>query len=759
MSYLVNQTKVSSLRIGGQDYTSSLVEWTASDQSAYKNGCLQTTGNLVLGSYAGGPPVEDYDRNIFRRGVVVTLDLTEPGGAPYRHPRGLLYVISTSYDVEAEQLVVELGCRLVLMALTEEISALISIVPVALDVAQTTYQNCSASFASLGQYVYQDNQGALVAGTFFQGDTTSGVATGDWVSILGVTTTTASPLAGVGAVPDQINLSYQVPSGDLNSDQRGRVDTTSTSSYYFTRYPAVSYIRVNSDATTANPNGTLTNILNVNTGTTSSVSRSSSACGNTPPQPVDNGTDGETVDSCTDGYELRQSPLFLPATRTETTITTYGAPGAQVSSSFRQVVGPEIEANPQYFADKYAYCRDTWATACQPNGTCPYDGMGQRVLGNVRTINYYGSANELVRSITDTYATKLSAAQPSDWRSGNVNGIPQDFNGSLTAYATYRAERRDTRYYKDGNTNVQEDTVYTSMASRGVGIGGNLDALQGIKTRTVRRSSTISTVEIAPDRVNTSTTATKEETTTIPLFTGRFKAPPAEVGPYVLEEQIPVPLLFNDPAEIQQAVDSYINYIERFTKGDAFGIQVGESMRAEVVSTWKPGQPFRYSDPSKGKIIAMRMDATSWGVNQNEAAFVTNGIWIGFSNGTLTIPENLVGNSTPDMGGGGQPPVAPIPPAVNDESSVDSGSLAWTVDVHMMLDAEMEAFGRDGIVSVLPSDLTYNTYFTTTCFVAGLITGPGDLLATGPDGSIPLDAAGNLVTVDATIINADLFSQ
>ena len=43
------------------------------------------------------------------------------------------------------------------------------------------------------------------------------------------------------------------------------------------------------------------------------------------------------------------------------------------------------------------------------------------------------------------------------------------------------------------------------------------------------------------------------------------------------------------------------------------------------------------------------MDATAWGASTSEAAFVTDGVWIGFSNGSVTIPSNVVGASTPDM--------------------------------------------------------------------------------------------------------------
>ena len=758
MSYLANQTRVSSLTIGGADYTSSLVEWLVSDQSAYKNGCLQTTGTLTLGSYAGGPPVEDYDRNIFRRGVVVTLDLTEPGGAPYRHPRGYLYVISSSYDVEKEQLIIELGCRLVLMALTEEIDDLVQITPVNLDIAQTTYQNCSAAFASVGQYVYQNNQGALQVGTFFDGDSYDGISNGEWVSILGVTTVSAKPLSGTGAIPDRISLSYQVPADGLNQDNKGRVDTVETDSYYFVRYPAIVFVRKNSDASPNNPNGTIANIVAVYSGPVVSSGSGGSSCGNSPDQPAGNGVYGITVDSCNLGYSTKEEPLFLPALRREESITEYNAPGAQVSRTYVSLRGPAIEANAQYYADKFAYCRATWATACQPNGSCPYEGMEEILLGYDETINYYGDANELVRTVTDSYVTVLSAAQPSDWRSGINGGIPQDFNQNLSTTDMFRISRRDTTYYREGFINVQKDVSYASMSSRNVGIGGDLDALNGVKTVQVRRSATTATVEIAPDRVNNSTTATDEKSTEIVLFTGRFKTPPVEAGPYIVDEQIPVPLLFELESEVNTAVEAYSNYLERFVKGDAFGLQLSEAMRGDVVTNWRPGMPFRYYDPQKDKTLAFRMDATSWGVGQGESAFITNGIWIGDSNGNITIPENLVGNSLPDMGSGGTPPVPPTPPGIENETSVDSGSFSWVIDVFFSLSAEMTAFGNDGVVPVLPSDLDYNVYSTMTCFVSGLVASPGDILATGSNGSIPLDLAGSLVTADAVLVTPDLFA-
>ncbi len=322
MGYIASATRISSLTVGGVDYTSAFTDWQVSDDSAYNNGCIKTQGTLLLGSYPGGPLIEDYDRNNFKRGVEVILDMRQPDGTIYRHPRGLLYVVATSYDVESEALEVDLGCRLSLMALTEKIDDLIALVPVQLDVAQTTFSNCSAAFASLGQYVYQDNNGVLQTGTFFDGDNYESVAAGEWVSILGVTAVSVSPLAGAEAIPDQIRLSYQVPSDGIPGDGRGRVDEVLSESYYFLKYPASMFERVGflgsgggfpgtpgnpgnpgndgndgapgssdpnnpSNQNDGNGNPPLGNVGNVSTGNPAGPGNTSS-CGNAPSAPLGN---------------------------------------------------------------------------------------------------------------------------------------------------------------------------------------------------------------------------------------------------------------------------------------------------------------------------------------------------------------------------------------------------------------------------------------------------------------------------------------
>jgi hypothetical protein len=746
MGYLTTSTRVASLTIGGVNYTNNLLSFTATDASANKNGLVSTSGELVLKGYGNTPSMEDYDRDNFKRGVEVVVNVTMPDGSVVRHPRGLLYVVSTVYNPDDDSLMVDLGCKLALAALTEDVSELLPLVPVPLDPAQQTYANISASFASAGKYLFQDNQGNLVSGFFFGTDSTAGTEAGAWTSVLGVTALAAAPMAGGSPVPDEIELSYQVPSDAITSDQTGKVDISETTSYYFVDYPATVYVRKSPYLGPYTPPTTKPKPV-----------PKTSGCGNTPPVPGN----GETVVSCSEGYETVQQATFVPATRIEKSISEYSAPGGQVSRVYEETKGPALEANNQYYADKFAYCRYTYANACQPNGECPMDGLEIIPLGYTEQINYYGPANELIKTIKDTWETRLAGAQPFDWRSGTVGGESFQFR-ELDTTSMYRSERQMVEYKYGSNETIQETTTWTSRTSRGSGIHSPylIDALSGIKTFQRRISTTITANPVMPDTVNTVKTNTTESKTRIILYSGRYQEPPTQSGPYVIKESVPVPVLFTDKTQIDQVVNSYSNYLTRFVKGDAFGLSISETLRPEIVSNWRPGMPFRYSDPRKGKILALRMDATTWGVSSTESVVATNGIWCGISNGSLTIGSNLVGNSVPNLSGGAPvPPVAPsTPPSVGGETSVNAGALAWEVNIEIGIDLQKNFWGENGVFPAMPTDLDITVVPTLTVWCTGFVVQTGDLLATGPGGSIPIDYNGSLLTTGATVVDADLFS-
>jgi hypothetical protein len=769
MSYLVNQSRVHSLTINGTDYTDALIEWTASDSSANKQGLITTQGQLTLGYYSGGPSVSDYERDDFKRGHEVILTMTTPNGTTYRHPRGLLYVISTNYDIESYTLIVTLGCKIALAKLVDDNTNLLPLAPIPLESTQEEISNIDASFAQAGKYLYQDNTGALVSGLFFDGDDYTGVTAGAWTSILGVTAISSSMLAAGSPVPDNIKLTYQVPENVVGSDQLGRVDTTVTTSYYFLDYPAVIFTRVNTDATAANPNGTIANNTSVNQDT-QAAGNTANPCGNAQDQ------SGDESGACSDGYELKQKPIILPATRTETQQSFYNGPGAQQSFSTSEVVGPQLEANQSYFADRYAFCAGTFLTACN-RANCNLEGLNNVVLSRRTSTNLFGEAGEVVRQIDENYSHSFNIAQPEDWRSGTTDkGIPKDF--TYLPDFLFRDTVSITNYYKEGNANVQDTTTYTTLAARGApGLifkgASYLDAYRGIKTRQVRKSSTTATVELAPDIANSPSTQTIEQETEIPLFTGRYVTPPTESGPYVLEESMPLPLLYSTQAEIDTALGVYTNYLERFVKGDAFGLQITEGLREDIGQNWYPGMPFRFYDPKEGRILAMRMDAVQWGVTPEESALVTNGIWIGYSNGSIAIPDNVLGNSTVDISVAGTDPTSTDPvgsttgpdnapgtvnnPTTTNETSVDSGTFAFVVQVHLSAQSNLFTYSENGVRETWDGDGEAPIKTTFVVYCQGLEATTGSLLSPDSNGSIPFENNGSLVTVGGTVVDPDLF--
>jgi len=752
MSYIANGARLASLTIGGIDYTSSMTAWTASDNTAYNTGCLITTGSVVLGRKQGSSSIEDYDRNAFKRGMEAVLEVTYPDGTTERHPRGLLYVLTNSYDTESDSIIVELICKLGLMNLNDQVDELVDLSPIHLDPAQKRFENISAAFASVGQYIYQDNQGDLQSGVLFDGDTTAGHAPGEWLSVSGVTALSVSPLAGTEPIPDRLKIQYQVPAGALANDNTGYIDTVTDVSQYWLPFPAIVYDRVLPSGSITNLDEYLAYLKAQQTSTTEAAKRTSSSCGNEPSPPAGPGLDpvSPIYASCTEQFQLAKTTQYVSATRTQTQSTYYDAVGGQVSRVYAETYGPALEANSQYYADKYSYCRQLYASSCDPNGSCPLPGQNTIKLGYVETINYYGDANELVKTVQDTYATTLSAAQPSDWRAGVSDGSIQLFDDSLSETTFYRNSRQVTEYYQEGNANIQKTTNYQSAVSRGVGIGAGLsaiDALNGVVTSSVRSSTTTATLEIAPDRVNTASTSTDEKESEVVLFTGRFVQPPSVSGPYIREEQVPMPLLFETESEILSALASYENYISRLVKGDAFGLSISEALRKDIATNWRPGMPFRYYDALNDELLGMRMDACSWGVTSDGAVVGVDALWTGVSDGTVTLPDNLVGNSQPIVDGG-----------VDGETDVNDGAYSFVVDVSWYSSSTMVAPGADGLVPEMPSDLTYEMNAGFICFCAGLVVETGSLLSGDGNGGIPIELGGNLLTDSAVLVEEDLFA-
>lgn len=793
MAYLVNQCLPHTLYIGGKDYTSQLLSFTVSDSSGRGNGVITTSGTITLGMTLTEQGLSDYDRNKFKRGRTVQFDIQYGNGYVERHPRGFLYVIGTSYDPTNETLSIEVACELGLRRLTDQVEPLLDYASIPLDPAQKTFEGLASSLAAGGDILWQDRYGQLQKARFFQ-DTPGSTEAGKWVSIKGVTALEIAPLSGGGAIPDAIKLSYQYPEDTVGEDGTDRQDIVTTDSTYFLRYPAPTFKRV------PNPGSTIGTIvsepISVNPGGTSG---GSSTCGNVPPPPTTIGGGTITIvippSACSSSYETVEDAVYLPAARNEVSTTTYGAPGAQVSRVVKEMRGPRIEANSQYFADAFSYCRGVYATACNPMGGCPFDGMDQMLLGRNITENTYGKANELTKTVTFSYRPVLAAAQTTDWRSGIVNGIPQDFNQSLkTNDSMYLHQKQETKYYKEDSANVQETTTWTSTAARGAGIEAGiykLDATRGVITTEIRRSVTIGTVDLRPDAVNSATTAVETEEVNLPLSNAGGFAQVAFAGPYTIEESVPVPLLFNSEAEIQEALGVYENYIVRWVEGDSRGLQIGEGLRRSIAKGWTPNMPFRYYDPVTDEYFAYRMDATSWSVTNGGSAVATSAIWIDDVSGSPTIPDNIEGNTTPIIDvptlpplpdpeeppvpqpppqpepdpDGPEPPPEPEPEPdtpVEPEPDPDgeppiNRTYRLTIAVPMYIRIDTQFPGEDGVRPIPEEEIDVIMNQTLVIWCGGSITEPGALVNVDGDGGVLLTDNGSMITDDSKVVIADLF--
>lgn len=769
MGYLINAARPASLLINGNDYIDSLVSFQVSDTSAFRNGIITTTGEIVLGSITGDD-LEDYSRQDFRRGSQILFEITYPSGDTAIHPRGRLQVISSNYAPEEEAVILEVGCDLVMAKLLKKDALVLPFEEIPLDESQKTFEGVSSSLATAGKLIYQDRQGVIQSADYLEGATVGVATTGLFTSVRGVTAIAVQPLAATEAIPDEIELSYQYPIGLIAGDNFGRIDKVESESRYFVRYPATVFERIKGatvDLKTITEGGSIQV-----PGVTIPGTEIASGCGTTPIPPVT--TPGFTVNvpgqevvtqvpaPCSVGYVTKASPQFIPAKRREIRQTFYNGPAAQTSLQTSEIFGPALELNSQFYADKFAFCGSTYANKCLPS-PCPMYGTEETMLGKQQTQYFYGTAGEVTKTVTTTWRPVLAAAQPTDWRSGISSGAPRDFDNDFDRYADilYKHQVVVREFESSDNENIQRTTTHTSVASRGGGAGGELDAYKGIETSEIRRSTTSVTSEVRPDSVNAPRTQVDTGKTT-QLLNGKIGGYLNNAGPYILEEDAPIPILYESAFAVNQAVNKYGNYLAAFIQGDARGLNIAEGLRQDIADNWTPNVPFYYYDPKSDKLMSMRSDACSWGADANGCIVVMSGIWMADIEGNVYIPDNTTGVVRPDMDGDNPTPVAPDPirePVVTNPGIINT-RFSFAVDVHIHASMLFTPSGADGIRPAPPEPQDVSFAETWVIFCKGQIVSNGAMVAVNPDGSVNLTADGEVVIDEESIVVPDsvLFS-
>lgn len=623
MAWLNNTAATVTITIDGEDYSSELVSGTITDSSAINAGAVLSGGTFTFADQPGQSKLEDYKQNKFGRGKVVLIDVTI-AGVTGRHPRGYMYVLGSTYNMENRQLTLEVGCILTLHNLTGEIGDMadLTIFPLTSnDEEIPTFANLLTAIDTEGKFLWMDNQGQIKKEEFFDGDGMgSGKAEAAWVGVRDYTCLSVAPLGDSATVPDTIKVTYQ---WQVESDTDTGTDPVTgkpqeedeTISTYWLEHPA--NMRVKQKVCTTDPQGNRT---------------------------------------CKD-ITVNTAKRQYSVTKTTRSIRRYGATGGSVSTENEITTGPAVEVNGAYFAELYSFQlaqRYGDATGLKP------DGLYQIIQSSREKTYEYGPGGEVIKSVEKTYKNYVSAMTQNDWRAGNaetgkvyepdkpITGATRGFLTTIPSGQLYLATKVTTEYtYYDDRTVELTTTIQSSADCNGVGIYPptgdrqiqNIGAENnGVKT-TVKRTSTGGLLN--PDQPPRNPGG-KAMTTKSDVYTDESaKYFPTDAGSVTLATQVPFSVPGESEQEMRRIAANYAKVLRAQLEGDAAGIRVAETLRPEVLLNYTPGMPFSFYDHQEQKLVKLRMNSTGWAFAPGQTIFSTEGCFIGISNGTVTIPDNV----------------------------------------------------------------------------------------------------------------------
>ena len=438
MSYVVNETRMSRVTVDGVDVTDAVTSLTLSDSSGIKQGLIATDGELILNYRNGATPLEDYKRNLYQRGTPVTVHVTFPSGNEVRHPRGTLFILDTLFDPQAETIKLNVGCKMALNALLEDVEDLIDLVELYMPSTRRTYSGISAALATMGEIAWYDGQGVLRVERLWSGESQTGSPPAAYVSVFGVTALEVAPLNASPSYevkgkasntgikypyqdPDNIVLEYEygaclydadgsesacIEDPDDDGSTPATEEVAEAESVYFAQYPAIFYERVppgeeddldeagDPDDEEGNTEGNESQCVD------EPLESENPASGDT------GGGEDNGQTTCMDNYQTARTPLLVGVRSKSTTTTSYLGPGNARNHVVTETYGPAMEANGQYIGDNYQLCRQSWANRCNPNGYCSTDLGTQMVqLGRDETRVEFNEDGSVLREIKDSYST------------------------------------------------------------------------------------------------------------------------------------------------------------------------------------------------------------------------------------------------------------------------------------------------------------------------------------------------------------------
>ena len=665
---------------------------------------------------------------------MINLDLTIDG-VTRRHPRGHLLIIDSTYDPEERRVELNVGCLLTMHSITEEIGTLSSHTVFPLT-SENNFRDLTAAIASEGYFIWQKSDGTIEKRHFFGNDGLgSNKEPAEWVSIRDYTALASSPLGQGLVVPDTIYVTYSwaVENNEQEDrDEAGNVyDENFTESTYWLEHPA--------------------NLKRVQTICT---------------------TNAGGIRNCRQ-VSINDAKRTFSVTKSENNRTVYGGPGGSTSEENSLTEGPAVELLGGYFAELYSW---RLARADGVDDGIPLEGLQNVTQARNEKIYEYGPGGEVIRTVERQYKNVVGAMTQNDWRAGGAEdvldfdpenppaGVVRGFLTELPLDTMYLQAQITTEWeYFDDRTVETKTTLKSSAQCNGVGIYPptgerilqNIDAdNNGIETYQRRTSRGGLLNPDQPGR-NPGGVSTRTSSAVYVEEDGLFY--PTTAGEIKYRTTVPFTNPLDTEGQARERASFFAKNTRKMIEGDAAGVRVAETMRPSIFDYY-PGMPFSFWDEAENVLLKLRMNGTSWAVNNEEAVFTSDGIFIGQSNGVV-VPGNNVNTHLQS-----QPY---LEPAVIDETRVTTGRDRADVVEYIALDIpihikSLTGNGDDGFGIVTNWDTPIEVIFPHNLGIkvsGEKVSGDAVLLEVDGFGSLPEGADGSLLTSTATVIIPDLFDD
>ena len=164
MSY-INTTNQIKLFVNSVDLTDFLLQGSITEDSAYSSNIITCRGKIVLG---GTTDLFDFNRTKYPIGSNIDIWCVLDNGQVAKHPKGRLYVLNSSTNIQDRTLTLDVGCSLAFISEREDqyrssVQSLWSLLSSSdlksFKVNETTLSTLSQYLECVGKVIFQDKYG------------------------------------------------------------------------------------------------------------------------------------------------------------------------------------------------------------------------------------------------------------------------------------------------------------------------------------------------------------------------------------------------------------------------------------------------------------------------------------------------------------------------------------------------------------------------------------------------------------------------